>query len=398
MKRGNVLVLGNSGVGKSTLINAVLGDEKAKTGWGTTGTTSKLELYEPDNQEIPFRIIDSIGFQPGLFKQMAAIKAVKQWSKECAENGHEDHQINVIWFCVEGTSSKLFPQTIKNLTRAASIWKSVPVIVVITKSYSIPEREQNIELVHQAFAEQKGSVGHLSKIIPVVAKTYTLNESAYAAPEGITELINCTNELMPEGLRAAKKDLADFILTRKRVLAHGIVTTATAAGVTVGAVPFPFSDAVLLSPIELAEVNSIAKVFGIGKDEAGKRFLRTLVDVGTVSAGAKALISALKAIPGINIAASVVNSIIAGVIIAGLGEISVYAFEQIYLGNKSIDDLDWIKKFAEKHFSASIVEKIGQSLLNQKDIADKNAVVKNIVNLVSGVFKAKNDIDENMED
>ena len=45
MKRGNVLVIGNSGVGKSALINSVLGVEKAKTGYGTSGTTDKLELY-----------------------------------------------------------------------------------------------------------------------------------------------------------------------------------------------------------------------------------------------------------------------------------------------------------------------------------------------------------------
>ncbi len=58
MERGNVLVIGNSGVGKSTLINAVLGEEKAKTGWGSKGTTDKLTIYE--SKELPFLIMDTV--------------------------------------------------------------------------------------------------------------------------------------------------------------------------------------------------------------------------------------------------------------------------------------------------------------------------------------------------
>ncbi|MBQ5340761.1 MAG: 50S ribosome-binding GTPase, partial [Oscillospiraceae bacterium] len=60
MTKGNVLVIGNSGVGKSTLINAVLGEECAVTGYGITGTTQELSIYE--NGRIPFRIIDTVGF------------------------------------------------------------------------------------------------------------------------------------------------------------------------------------------------------------------------------------------------------------------------------------------------------------------------------------------------
>ena len=45
-EKGNVLVLGNSGVGKSTLINSVFGEEVAKTGWGTTGATPTITVYE----------------------------------------------------------------------------------------------------------------------------------------------------------------------------------------------------------------------------------------------------------------------------------------------------------------------------------------------------------------
>lgn len=166
MKRGNVLVIGNSGVGKSTLINSVLGVEKAKTGYGTSGTTDKLELYQ--SEDIPFRIIDTVGFEPSLLKGKQAI--------------------NVIWFCVEGTTRKLFPKAIKNLSRATAMWKTVPVIVVITKSYSVPERVENIEMVKEAFA----------------------------APEEITELIDKTNVLMPEGIRAGAHDVYKFKLKEKK--------------------------------------------------------------------------------------------------------------------------------------------------------------------------------------
>ena len=87
-----------------------------------------------------------------------------------------------------------------------------------------------------------------------MASTYTLNDSAYAPPEGITELIDVTNELLPEGVKASEKDIASFKLTRKRAMAHGVTGAATTAAVVVGAVPVPFADALILSPLEIAEV------------------------------------------------------------------------------------------------------------------------------------------------
>lgn len=238
MKRGNVLVIGNSGVGKSTLINAVLGEEKAKTGWGITGTTDRLEIYE--SKSIPFRIIDSVGFEPSFIKRQKAINAVKKWSKASAKQGNEYNEINVIWFCIDGTTSKLFPNTIKDLLRAISIWKTVPVITVITKSYSVPERENNIKMVKEAFNKQKQYANKLEEIIPVVADKYQINDSIFVAPEGITELIDITNKIMPEGIKAGEKDIFNFKLNRKRALAHSIVGVSTASGVTVGAVPITF--------------------------------------------------------------------------------------------------------------------------------------------------------------
>ena len=97
MNKGNVLVIGNSGVGKSTLINAVLGEQVAKTSWGTEGTTKELKIYE--KERVPFRIIDTAGFEPSILKEMQAINAVKRWSRESTKEGKEDTAINIIWFC-----------------------------------------------------------------------------------------------------------------------------------------------------------------------------------------------------------------------------------------------------------------------------------------------------------
>ena len=382
MERGNVLVIGNSGVGKSTLINSALGDNCAVTGFGTSGTTSRLEIYE--SNEIPFRIIDTIGFEPSWFKEMKAIHAVRKWSKTSSKTGQEDTQINVIWFCVDGTSRKLFPKAIKDLSHATSMWPSVPVIVVITKSYSVPERSENIEMVHNAFAQQKRYSKNLKAVIPVVAQTYQLNDTAYAPPEGITELIDATNALLPEGLQAAQTDIANFKLNRKRMLAHGIVGTATASAVVVGAVPISFPDALILSPIEVGELNALAYIYGIKNDDAAKKFLNTIIDVGTVGAAAKAAISTLKAIPGINLGASVLNAIIAGSIVAALGEGSIYAFEQVYLGKKSVEDIDWVRKIMESKLSGKFIEKVTDILQQIADNTDMQTIAKEIAKAFSG--------------
>ncbi len=379
--KGNVLVIGNSGVGKSTLINAVLGKDAAKTGWGIEGTTQKLEIYESD--KIPFRIIDTLGFEPSFLKRQKAINAVKAWSKASAKNGNG--QINVIWFCVDGTSSKLFEETIKNLSSATAMWENVPVMVAITKSYSVPERERNIEMVNNAFAKQKRYSKNLRGVYPVVAATYALNDTAYAPPEGITELISATNDLMPEGIKAAVVDIHNFNLARRRAFAHSVVGVATSAAVVVGAVPIPFADALILSPIEIAEINTLARLYGIENNEQSKRFLNSIVEVGTVSVAARALISALKAIPGINIAAGVLNAVIAGTIVAAIGEVSIYAFEQIYLGAKTVEDINWVTKVAESGLSSDLIGKVKDIAAKVSDKTDS----KDIVKMVMELFKKK---------
>lgn len=378
MEKGNILVIGNSGVGKSTLINAVLGEETARTSYGTSGTTTELAIYETD--QVPFRLIDTIGFEPSFLKREMAINSVKRWGKDCAKKGRKNTVINIIWFCVEGTSSKLFAETIQSLSRATAMWPSVPVLVVITKSYSVPDREQNIWMVKSAFEKQKKKP---RKILPVVAETYRLNDEAFAPPDGISELIEITNSLLPEGIKAGKKDLSAFKLKRKRALAQSVVGTAAASAAIVGAIPIPISDAMILGPVEIAEVNAIAKVYGIRKTEESNQFVNSIIQAGTVSLAAKQAINAIKLIPGINLGTAVLNSIIAASIVATLGEGSAYIFEQVYLGHKTINDIDWVKQIIESKFANQFINNVGEVLKQIGNNTDKENIVKTILRIFS---------------
>lgn len=390
MDKGNVLVIGNSGVGKSTLINAVLGEDKAETGWGTKGTTEELEIFT--SEQIPFRIIDTIGFEPTLIEEWKAIGAVKKWSKKSAKEGAEDTQINAIWFCVDGTARKLFPKAINSLARATAMWKSVPVIVVITKSYSEPERADNIEMVRGLFEKQKSFSGRLRDVIPVVASIFVINDDAYAAPAGITELIDATFELLPEGFKAAEEDVARFKLNRKRALSQGVVSASTAAASVIGAIPLPFADALILAPLETTMVNALSRIYGMDKNDNAKLFLKTIVEIGTVGLVAKTAISVLKVVPGVNIAASVLNAVVAGSIVAALGEGSIIAFEQVYLGKKSVDDIDWLRKFLESTMSSQYTEKVKAVIEEIAANPDRKPISELILDAFKGLFNSSDSI------
>ncbi|WP_322153512.1 DUF697 domain-containing protein [Paratractidigestivibacter sp.] len=310
---------------------------------------------------------------------------MKKWSRQAASEGGEDRQINAIWFCVDGTSRKLFPEAIKSLSKATKMWGTVPVIVVITKSYSVPERAENIQMVNNAFAMQKRYSKNARAVIPVVAETYTLNDTAFAPPCGIMELIDATNAVLPEGLKAAANDIAAFKLSRKRAIAQSIIGASTAAGGAVGFVPLPVADGVILGSVETTLVTALRKVYEIPDGDDAQQIVETILEVGTASVAAKAAISALKTIPGVNLAAEVINAVVAAAIVMAIGEGSAYVFEKVYLGEMSAKDLDAVRNFMEEQLDNDFVNKVTDVIEN---IAQSGVGGRSAKDLAGDVFKA----------
>ena len=75
-------------------------------------------------------------------------------------------------------------------------------------------------------------------------------------------------------------------------------------------------------------------------------------------------------------------SIIAGAIVAAVGEGSIYAFEKIYTGEKSIEDIDWVKNVMESKLSSQFIENV--TIIVEQTMKSGNT--KDISKLISSLF------------
>ena len=357
--KANILVMGPAGAGKSTLINAVIGKEVDRINDGRRGT-EKLTAYESD--ELNLRLIDSRGFGDGFWDSQKTIRDMSRWMRAGLKGDRP--LIHMLWFCVDASSKHLSARTIRTVEFVKREWKDIPVIVVLTKSYFPDEDQENIKMVEETFRKATRnnwlpvgnkmlSIGNKEQssenkgmpvaIIPVLAKP---PKSMSVAPRGIEELIKATEDHLDAALKDSDEAVYRYDLKRKRMNAHALTALATSSAAVVGAVPLNLPDSVVLSTMETALISSIAKIYNLDKkDDRMQKVMARIIEAGAVSMTAKMALNQLKMIPGVaNIAADVLNAVVAGAIVFGIGEASGVIMEKVYLGEIDEENLDWINK------------------------------------------------------
>ena len=343
----NVLVLGTSGCGKSTLINAILEANEAPTGVGEA-VTREIAVYQ--NDRLPFRMIDSVGYEYGLLRQAHIKKDIAKFCKEGVKSADVEKLIHVIWFCIDGTSKRISQDVLDYIKSVTNDWKNVPVIVVFTKSYSRFEIDENIAMAKKAFGKynylHRRRPINVKGIIPVVAKEYKIDNDINVFPMGLDTLVRRTIELVPEAKQLERSTIREIDLKLKNSMANTVIAASAAGAAAIGAIPIPIPDSTILVPLQTGMLTRISKIYGIQDKEASNEIVNTILKVGATTIAGRTLLSAFKAIPGLGIAASVLNAAVAGAITLAAGEISNALFQKVYDNKLEMISVDWNKEIA----------------------------------------------------
>ncbi|MDN6196391.1 MAG: 50S ribosome-binding GTPase, partial [Atopostipes suicloacalis] len=316
----NILVLGKSGVGKSTLINTIFREKIAATGIGKPVTK---HLQKISRKDVPITIYDSRGLelseevQKEVHEEVFSLLAKKKSGKDA---------IHLAYFCIQATSSRIEDAELKLIEE---ISKKIPVVIVLTQSIG----EQVEEFKAYIEAIDTGAVA----VHSVLAQPYVISNDYTVEAFGLNELIQDTFNLLPEGLEKSFNNAQRIDIERKVKSAKSWARRYIASSFGVGFVPIPFSDASLLVPMQVALLAHITAIFGIPIDRA------TLVSIiaavgGTGSAtflGRSLVSNAFKFIPGLG---TVIGGIISGTTASVVTQALAFSYIQV-LKKLSEDEL-----------------------------------------------------------
>lgn len=314
----NVLIAGKTGVGKSTLINAVFESNMAETGQGRPVTQNTREISKED---VPITLFDTRGLETKDFSE--TFKELESLIIERSRDKDSERHIHLAWLCIHEDGRRVEDAEIALHEMLA---KHVPVIAVITKARSDDGFKAK---VLELLPESKNA-------IRVRAIWEQLDEGIELPPMGLEALLELSSELIPEGQRnafaAAQK--ADLKLKKKR--ARKIVASSVTAATAAGASPIPFSDVAILAPIQVTMLAGISTIYGL---EVSRTSLTTLVGsaigvTGASFAGRAIVSNIIKLIPGGGtVAGGLISAATAGSLTAILGEAYITTISKFFTEN-----------------------------------------------------------------
>lgn len=162
LRKINIILIGKTGVGKSTLINSFFNKDLTVTGSGAP-ITSEIKPYTVQNSK--FTIYDTPGLELNNKQQKLLINKIVCFIKEQAQSYDINQYIHFIFFCISSTASRIEDteiDIINSLTNNLSL-KNIHVMIILTKSYFQDETNELKSKIEELNL-------NICKVVPVLSK------------------------------------------------------------------------------------------------------------------------------------------------------------------------------------------------------------------------------------
>jgi len=295
----NVIISGASGVGKSTLINAIFGEEVVKAGAGKPITQHLEKIVIPEKG---ICLWDTKGIEAENYQDTMA--SLENEFRQAIDNANDDSDIpHIGWVCIKASSDRVED---RDLTLIGLLEKrNIPAVVVFTRVTGKSEREfvEEAKLIIDKDYKDFLSGAYVS----VNSVPYEIDEDIVVKVKGLESLTEVTEARFPEGKKSAKnaflkaqRSKIEKRLTEMKEGAREMVHVASAAAGTAGASPIPGSDAPIIAAIQSTMIYKINTEFELDADNSKMTSVLTgIMGVTALAQVGKAVVSnALKFIPG----------------------------------------------------------------------------------------------------
>jgi uncharacterized protein (DUF697 family)/GTP-binding protein EngB required for normal cell division len=311
LPRVNILLTGQTGVGKSTLINSVLRSPVARTGVGKP-VTEHIRSWSVEG--VPLTLYDTPGIELGKQAKSVA-KEFNELIRSQLEGDQDDH-IHLIWHCVAAESKRIQDYEVE-LIRTLS--ERVPTIIVLTQCLGPDDLATNefAKALTGVIGDNKLDVAEGSPLLTLALPRRVGQQTI--EPFGLDQLVRLSYRLLPEGVRRAFINAQGVVLELKATEAREVVLWASAVAAGIGAVPIPIPDAGPLLALQAAMLARITAVMGVDLDKDTRGFLlKNVLGTGAMAAiGRQASSFLLKFVP---VAGPVINAGVAAALTGALGE------------------------------------------------------------------------------
>ncbi len=343
-EKPRILIAGATGCGKSTVCNLVFNREITKCGSGKPITRGVKKLSIPN---IPVIIYDSEGYETGACFSECSDGAEDNCQKysDIIMNAVRDEQIDLIWYCISASVGRVTDVDTSLIKQFRALKK--PVAVVLTQIDVVPDEDCE-ELKKIIAQEVDGPDPDPDRKIAIFEST---TDPEIKVPQGIPELHTWSFNNLMESRRDAFVISCCRGFDEKDKLAKKWIAAAVAAAVGASFNPLPFSDTLLITPVQVALNAKLLHLWNMMDFEklleAG--IVQTLMPVlGRSLAG-----NLIKFIPG-------AGTVIGGVINASVASMLTYAAGMAL--NKSC------RLIAEKQLSGSLTAAAVKEFLSSETI------------------------------